>query len=121
MSHGEELRSLRLRRRLTMRDVEAETAKIAFRFSDKRYLVQRSHLSSYERQRSTPSLYKFFSLLSVYHCTPGRLMASFGIPGRSGGKAPVTVKASTWTRPSAPLVMLLSAQKSGSRRRLADR
>ncbi len=74
------LRELRLRRRLTMRDVEAETARIAFRYSDKRYLVVRSQLSLYERQTNTPNLYKFFSLMKVYRCSPSRLLRILRIP-----------------------------------------
>ncbi len=112
MTTGEQLRALRLRRRLTMRNVEAETARIAFRFSDKRYLVLRSHLSGYEKQRSTPSLFKFYSLLTVYRCSPARLLASFGIPGRAGGRAPLAIRPSLSVRPSAP-----AAETHGSRTR----
>ncbi len=118
MPRGDRLRALRLRRRLTMCDVEVETAKIAFRFSDKRYLVLRSHLSSYEKQRSAPSLYKFFSLLTVYHCSAKRLLGLLGIPGRTGGSVPLTIKSSTWMHPSPPPAKTIGGGERRRRKRL---
>ncbi len=114
MAPREDLRALRQRRRVTMREVEIATARIAFQFSDKRYLVLRSHLSGYERQKSTPSLFKFYSLLMVYGCSPKRLLASFGIPGRKGGKTPLAIKPSLSVRLDAPAAEI---HGPGTRRR----
>ncbi len=117
MAKSEELWRLRRRSRLTMRNVETETAKLAFRFSDTRYLVRRSQLSSYERQHSTPSLFKFYSLLMVYRCSPKRLLASFGIPRRADGRAPLSIKPSTM-RPSVPQAKVLTAESTKRRKDL---
>lgn len=92
-----------------MRNVETETAKIAFQFSDARYLVRRSQLSSYEKQHSPPSLFKFYSLMTVYRCSPRRLLASFGIPGRAGGRAPLSITPSAM-RPNVPQAKVFGAR-----------
>ncbi len=61
-----------------MRDVEQESAGIAFRFASSRYMVRRSHLSSYERGYSTPSIFKLYSMKLMYRCTYATLIAAFG-------------------------------------------
>jgi hypothetical protein len=108
------LLELRLWSGLTMRDVEAATARIAFRYADKRYLVVRSQLSLYERQTNTPNLYKFFSLMTVYRCSPARLLRILGIPGGVGGKSPLSTSLASWMRPSSPRAQVVG---HGSRRR----
>ncbi len=72
------LRLLRLRRGLTMDDVERASAGIAFRFASDRYMVRRSYLSAYERGYSTPSIFKLYSLKLVYRCTYATLITAFG-------------------------------------------
>ncbi len=76
---AERLRAIRLRMGLTMRDVERESAAIAFRFANPRYLVRRSQLSLYERGVSTPSVFKLYSLRIVYRCAYVTLLGAFGV------------------------------------------
>jgi len=63
-----------------MREVERDSAAIAFRMSSTKYLVRRSLLSSYENNKLFPSIFKLHSLSVVYRCRMRRLLDCFGIP-----------------------------------------
>jgi transcriptional regulator with XRE-family HTH domain len=63
---GERLRSARLARDLTMRDVVAASKHLAVRFENQAFRISRSHLSEIEVGRALPGLYRLCSLAMIY-------------------------------------------------------
>ena len=79
MSVGHNLRTLRERVRLTIRDVEQATHRIATVKNDKRFAVSNSWLTRLERGKSEPSIYKVYSLSIVYNVALSALLKVYGI------------------------------------------
>lgn len=79
---GARLRQLREQLGLTMRDVQAQSEKIAARLRQKAFVVRISRLSEFERSRSVPNIHQLYSLASVYECGFRRLLSWYGIPFR---------------------------------------
>lgn len=67
MNAGEQLRTLRERLGLSIRMVEAASARLADKYNNSDYLVSLSRLSDMETKGITPNLYRTYSLSVVYH------------------------------------------------------
>jgi len=67
MSAGHNLRTLRLARHLTVRDVEQATLRLAKFKDDRRFIVSNGWLTRLERGVSGPSIHKLFSLSVVFN------------------------------------------------------
>lgn len=77
---GERLRSLRASVGLTIREVERRSLEIAEARGNSDYVVSHSWLQSIERGgKSTPSIYKFYSLGVIYNRGCGEIHSYFGV------------------------------------------
>jgi transcriptional regulator with XRE-family HTH domain len=76
---GQQLRALREQLGLTVRDVEAATAKIAERHRNPEYAISISRLSDIETKGIVPNVYKLYSLAAIYRRTFTEVMAWYGI------------------------------------------
>jgi len=79
LSAGNDLRRIRDRLGLTMRDVENAAMLIAQRRTSDEYLVPPSRLSDIETKGVVPSVYRFYSLAAIYHQPVGSLLQLYGI------------------------------------------
>ncbi|MGH9511109.1 MAG: hypothetical protein ACRD2U_03130 [Terriglobales bacterium] len=78
-SAGTELRILRGRLGLTMRDVERASVKIAENHSNTEFLIPPSRLSDIETKEIIPTIYRFYSLAAIYHQDMRTLLSWFGV------------------------------------------
>lgn len=67
MAAGQQLKFLRNRRSITVRDVEQASRRIAEVKGDKRYKISNGWLAQLENGISEPSICKLFSLSVIYH------------------------------------------------------
>ena len=65
---GQQLRQLRERLGLTLRDVEAASSEIAARHQNQEYFIPFSRLSEIEAKGTLPSIYRIYSLAAIYRC-----------------------------------------------------
>ena len=65
---GQQLRHLRERLGLTLRDVEAASSEIAARHENQEYFIPFSRLSELEAKGILPSIYRIYSLAAIYRC-----------------------------------------------------
>jgi len=79
LSAGIDLRKIRDRLGLTMRDVENASASIAERHGSEEYLIPPSRLSDIETKGVVPSVYRFYSLAAIYHRPVRALLQLYGI------------------------------------------
>ena len=80
MSAGAELRTLRERRDLTMRQVHSLSRRISARFSNNLLEIFPSRLHLIERGRHMPCLYRVQSLALIYHVNFGEILGLYGLP-----------------------------------------
>jgi len=80
MTPGKRLRACRLARGMTLRDVEVQSATIARKLKCSAYLVSVARLSEYERGNGAPSVFKMYSLATVFGCALAEVAAWYGIP-----------------------------------------
>jgi transcriptional regulator with XRE-family HTH domain len=78
-SAGIDLRKVRDRLGLTMRDVENASSSIARRHGSEEYLIPPSRLSDIETKGVVPSVYRFFSLAAIYRRPIKTLFRLYGI------------------------------------------
>ncbi len=78
-SAGEDLRKIRERLGLTMRQVESASQKIAELHGSEEYLVPISRLSDIETKGVIPSIYRLYSLAAIYHREMAGLLHLYGI------------------------------------------
>jgi transcriptional regulator with XRE-family HTH domain len=64
---GQKLKSLRNKRKITVRDVEQASRRIADVKGDKRFCISNGWLAQLENGASEPSICKLFSLSVIYH------------------------------------------------------
>lgn len=81
---GEMLRSARLARHLTMRDVAVASKRLATRFDNHEFHISLSYLSEIEASGALPNLYRLCSLSMIYGVDLLTLVAWF-IPELSAG------------------------------------
>jgi len=76
---GDHLRELRFRLGITTRDVESLSQKIAEVEKNPEFQISNAWLTQLENSDSVPSIFKLYSLASVYHVKFTDLMLIFGI------------------------------------------
>ncbi len=76
---GANLRALRERLGLTMREVESASLRIAERHTNDEFAVSPSRLSDIETKGSVPSLFRLYSLAVIYRCDVREILSWYGI------------------------------------------
>jgi transcriptional regulator with XRE-family HTH domain len=79
LSAGIDLRKIRDRLGLTMRDVENASQLISERHGSEEYLIPPSRLSDIETKGVVPSVYRLYSLAAIYRKPFRRLLRLYGI------------------------------------------
>ena len=79
VSGGQNLRVLREKLGLTMRDIETASERIARRHSNEEYLIPISRLSDFETKGVIPSIYRLYSLAVIYRRELRELLMWYGI------------------------------------------
>ena len=79
LSAGIDLRKIRDRLGLTMRDVENASTLIAENRGSEEYLIPPSRLSDIETKGVVPSIFRFYSLAAIYRRPVGSLLQFYGI------------------------------------------
>lgn len=79
LSAGLDLRKIRDRLGLTMRDVESASVSIAERHGSEEFLIPPSRLSDIETKGVVPSVYRFYSLAAIYRRPMRALFQLYGI------------------------------------------
>ncbi|HEU5411505.1 MAG TPA: helix-turn-helix transcriptional regulator [Candidatus Acidoferrales bacterium] len=77
---GIRLRQVRERLGFTYRDVEQASFEVAQRRGRAEFIVRISRLADFENSGVVPSLYKLFSLCSIYHLSPDEVCGWYDIP-----------------------------------------
>src|SRR5205807_1300237 len=80
---GQKLRRLRERLKLTYRDVEQATQKIAQSRGNYEYSIGLSRLADIENRGTLPSLFRLYSLCAVYRIQFEKALSWYGIDVRS--------------------------------------
>lgn len=65
---GQQLRHLRERLGLTLRDVETASSEVAARHGNQEFFIPFSRLSEIETKGTVPSIYRIYTLAAIYHC-----------------------------------------------------
>ena len=76
---GYNLRVLREKLGLTMRDIETASAQIAVRRNNEEYSIPISRLSDFETKGVIPSIYRLYSLAVIYRKNYRELLAWYGV------------------------------------------
>src|SRR4051812_19396096 len=76
---GQKLRRLRERLKLTYRDVEQATQKIAQLHGNYEYSIGLSRLADIENRGTLPSLYRLYSLCAVYRIDFEKVLSWYGV------------------------------------------
>lgn len=79
MAAGQQLKLLRNRRNITVREVEQASRRIADAKRDKRYQISNGWLAQLENGVSEPSICKLFSLSVIYHVNLADLLRLYDI------------------------------------------
>jgi transcriptional regulator with XRE-family HTH domain len=75
----ENLRMLREKLGLTMRDVESASERIAKRRDNEEYLIPISRLSDFETKGVIPSIYRLYSLAAIYRSDLRTIISCYGV------------------------------------------
>ena len=81
-SPGKRLRARRLRRGMSLRDVQKASVGLAKKLHSSKFIVPASRLHGFETSNSVPSAYRFYTLARLYDCTLTELLAWYGIPSK---------------------------------------
>jgi transcriptional regulator with XRE-family HTH domain len=73
------LRAMREKLGLTMRDVEAASQRIAERHKNEEYLIPISRLSDFETKGVIPSIYRIYSLAAIYRRDFREILSSYEV------------------------------------------
>src|SRR6266496_1025789 len=76
---GLQLRNLREKLGLTMRDVETGTERLARKYGNEEYFIPISRLSDFETKGVIPSIYRLYSLGVIYRKNYRELLAWYGV------------------------------------------
>lgn len=76
---GQNLRALREKLGLTMRDIETASERIACKHENEEYLIPISRLSDFETKGVIPSIYRLYSLAVIYRREVRELLMWYGI------------------------------------------
>lgn len=85
---GQQLREVREKLGINMRDVHGLSKKIAKSLRNRDYIVSPSRLSDIEAKGHTPNLYRLHALSLVYDCRLGKLLKFYGIADGRNGTGP---------------------------------
>jgi transcriptional regulator with XRE-family HTH domain len=77
---GQKLKRARERLRLTYREVEEASVRIAQTRGNDEFIVALSRLSDIENKGTLPTLYRLYSLCAVYRLEVGEVLSWYGIP-----------------------------------------
>jgi transcriptional regulator with XRE-family HTH domain len=79
LTPGQLLRGVREQLRLTMRDVEIASTRIAARHNNEEFMIALSRLSDIETKGVTPSIYRLYSLSAIYRRDMREMLSWYGI------------------------------------------
>lgn len=79
ISGGQNLRILREKLGLTMRDIETASDHIARRKQNEEYLIPISRLSDFETKGVIPSIYRLYSMAAIYRRDLSELLSWYGV------------------------------------------
>src|SRR6516225_9541288 len=79
ITRGQNLRIVREKLGLTMRDIEAASERIAKKHANEEYLIPISRLSDFETKGVIPSIYRLYSLAVIYRRELRELLGWYGI------------------------------------------
>ena len=82
---GKEMRKVRERLGLNMRDVHDLSRRIAKSLRNRDYIISPSRLSDIESKGKTPNLYRLHALSLAYDCKVEKLLHFYGIADGHGG------------------------------------
>lgn len=77
---GRELRRLRVRKKLTFRDVQRLSEIVADDLRNPAFRVSISRLHDLENGRGAPTIYRLYTLAHLYGCRVGRILEAYGVP-----------------------------------------
>jgi transcriptional regulator with XRE-family HTH domain len=77
---GEKLKRARERLKLTYRDVEQASQKVAARHGSDDYLIALSRLADIENKGTLPTVYRLYSLCAIYRLDLNEVLRWYGIP-----------------------------------------
>jgi transcriptional regulator with XRE-family HTH domain len=81
---GQNLRGVRERLGLTMRDVESASARIAQRHDNEEFLIGPSRLSDIETKGIVPSIYRIYALSIIYRRDLHEILRWYGVDANEG-------------------------------------
>jgi transcriptional regulator with XRE-family HTH domain len=76
---GENLRKLREKLGLTMRDVEEASRRLARRHRNPRLIISPARLSVIEAKNVVPSIFRVYALSRIYDCTIQTILLFYGL------------------------------------------
>ena len=79
MAAGQQLKHLRNKRNITVREVEQASHRIAEAKADRRYQISNGWLAQLENGVSEPSIFKFFTLAATYRVKLWELLRVYGV------------------------------------------
>jgi len=77
-----DLRAIRKKRGLTLRDVYERSLRIARERGRKDFAIPPSRLHEFEKQGVVPSIFRLYSLARIYECSLPKVLSWYGIPKR---------------------------------------
>ncbi len=80
MDAGRKLRSIRESLRLSVRDVESASNRLAEKYQNPDFSIAPSRLSDIETKGVLPNLYRLYSLGVIYRHDPREILSWFGVP-----------------------------------------
>jgi transcriptional regulator with XRE-family HTH domain len=83
---GEQLKDLRSRLGITTRDVTEKSQRIAEAEGDYEFYISNAWLTQIENTEATPSIYKLYSISTIYHIKFTDLLLLFGVDLQKIGK-----------------------------------
>jgi transcriptional regulator with XRE-family HTH domain len=84
LTAGSELRALRVKLGLTMRNVERASERLGRKHGNEEYFVPISRLSDFETKNVIPSIYRIYSLAVIYRRDFRELTSLYGVTFDSG-------------------------------------
>jgi len=76
---GERLKEIRMHLGITTRDVTEKSTLIAQAEANEEYCISNAWLTQIENTDATPSIYKLYSISTIYHVKFGELLSMFGV------------------------------------------
>ena len=77
-----DLRAVRQRRGLTLRDVYERSLQVAEKRGRKEFVIPPSRLHEFERQGIVPSIFRIYTLARIYKYSLPKVLSWYGIPKR---------------------------------------